>query len=1700
MATHGPIGERVFDSRTVRIFISSTFRDFAGERDLLVRKVFPELRRRCRERQVELVDVDLRWGITEAEAEQGKVLPICLAEIDRARPFFMGLLGERYGWVPTAGQFDRSLLIEQPWLDEHRGGKSVTELEILHGVLNNPEMAGRAFFYFRDPAWSEQQGTEYRTESDAEREKLAALKDRIRTSGFPVEEDYASPEALAERVREDLWTLIDAAYPEVDVPDPLTLERRRHDAYGGSRKRLYLGGERYFEAIDTELAAESPRPVLVRGRSGGGKSALVANWLARWWQAHPDTAVIVHHLGCGADAADPVRMAVRIMQEIALLVGEEFKPASDPEEQLDELATWLATASAWAGRTGRTILVVLDGLDKLSDRRHLRWFPTVLPPGVRLIASCLDGEVLEAASPRLPWRELVVEPFTVAEQTQFIGEYLGRFRKQLTPEQTHMLQAHPLVGNPLFLLTVLEELRVFGVHEELERRLAALLSPPPSKQPGEEPTVDDAFEHVLARIEGDLGQEPVRRVMEALWASRAGLYTDELLEIANVPPATWAGIANTLDESLYETSGRIAFGHDYLRKAVEDRYAIAGQVRLALHRRLAEYFDRLEPNARVAEELPWQWQQAEDREHLQACLTDMEMFTVLDAGDQYELLRYWVWLGKDINSAYEIAYSKCDDSQIKRGVAWGLASFLKLAGCCSEFAVALYRGILWEFESQLGPDHPHTLGSGYNLASLLRAQGDYAAAEPLYRRALEGREKSFAPDHPDTLASVNGLANLLHDQGDYAAAEPLCRRALEGYEKSLGPDHPDTLLSVNSLATLLRAQGDYAAAEPLYRRALEGCETSLGPDHPDTLRNASNLANLLTSQGDCAAAEPLYRRALEGLEKSLGPDHPVTLTSVSNLAILLKIQGDYAAAEPLYRRALAGDEKALGSDHPGTLISVSNLAALLHHRGDYVAAAPLHRRAFAGREKALGPDHPDTLISVNNLASYLSDRGDYAAAEPLFRRALVGREEGLGPDHEDTLFSVNGLGILFQRQGNYVAAERLLRRALEGREKALGPDHPDTLSSVMYLALLLREQGDYAAAEPLCRRELAGREKALGPNHPDTLLSVSNLAWLVIQQGDYAAADPLYRRALAAQEKALGPDHPDTLSSVNNLAILLHLQGDHAAAEPLYRLALEGRDEALGRDHIDTLSSVKSLALLLSEQGDQAAAEPLLRRALAGQEKALGPDHPDTLTSVNNLAGLLRDQGDYAAAEPLFRRALAGDEKSLGPDHPDTLQSVNSLAGLLSVQGNYAAAEPLYRRALAVREKAFGPDHPETLSSVDDLALLLRIQGDHATAEPLVRRVLEGRDKALGPDHPDTLSSVNDLALLLRNQGNYKAAEPLYRRVLAAREKTLGPDHLDTFRSVSSLALLLSNQGDYAASEPLYRRVLVGFEKELGPDHPETIHMVGNLAECEDALTQVLGSPRFFHPPGTVINSIGMKLVPIPVGEFLMGAPEDCPFGDTQNEEFQHRVRITTPFLLGMHQVTQSQYERVTGENQSFFKGPDLPVEHLTWNDAQRFCELLSDLPEERASGRHYRLPTEAEWEYACRAGTTTPFNTGDTLELDQARFATIERSSPKPTALVGSYPPNAWGLFDMHGNVWEWTTDWFSADYFRESPIDDPQGPATGTHHTLRGGSASVEAHECRCAIRGEAGAVDGPETDTGNRYPLYGDFGIRVVAVIAP
>jgi formylglycine-generating enzyme required for sulfatase activity len=221
-------------------------------------------------------------------------------------------------------------------------------------------------------------------------------------------------------------------------------------------------------------------------------------------------------------------------------------------------------------------------------------------------------------------------------------------------------------------------------------------------------------------------------------------------------------------------------------------------------------------------------------------------------------------------------------------------------------------------------------------------------------------------------------------------------------------------------------------------------------------------------------------------------------------------------------------------------------------------------------------------------------------------------------------------------------------------------------------------------------------------------------------------------------------------------------------------------------------------------------------------------------------------------------------------------------------------------------------------------------------------------------------------------------------------------------------------------------------------------------------------------------------MVLIQPGDFMMGSP-DSDQDAANDEKLPHPVRITRPFYLGVHEVTQRQYRTVIGSNPSSFKeSDDLPVDQVSWNDAIVFCNKLSDMESLkpcyetggglRSSGDGYRLPTEAEWEYACRAGSTTRYSFGDeTARL--GGFAWHHGNSERRTHPVGQRKrPNAWGLYDMYGNVFEWCWDWYDEGYYKKSPGADPPGPSQGTERVVRGGGwTSLAARECRSASRGK-------------------------------
>jgi len=213
-------------------------------------------------------------------------------------------------------------------------------------------------------------------------------------------------------------------------------------------------------------------------------------------------------------------------------------------------------------------------------------------------------------------------------------------------------------------------------------------------------------------------------------------------------------------------------------------------------------------------------------------------------------------------------------------------------------------------------------------------------------------------------------------------------------------------------------------------------------------------------------------------------------------------------------------------------------------------------------------------------------------------------------------------------------------------------------------------------------------------------------------------------------------------------------------------------------------------------------------------------------------------------------------------------------------------------------------------------------------------------------------------------------------------------------------------------------------------------------------------------------NGVKLEMVEIPAGTFYMGSPEN-EVGRNDSEGPQHQVNVPN-FFIGKYPLTQAQYQAIIGNNPAHFKGNNRPVERVSWNNAVAFCQKLS-----QKTGKNYKLPSEAQWEYACRAGTTTPFYFGESITPDLVNYdgngvyaAAPKGQYRKQTTDVGTFPPNAFGLYDMHGNVWEWCEDDWQENYIN-APVNGSALISRSDYKLLRGGSWSYDPEYCRSAYR---------------------------------
>jgi tetratricopeptide (TPR) repeat protein len=1013
--------------RVVRVFVSSTFRDMQAERDELLKRVFPQLERLCRSRGVAWSEVDLRWGITDEQKAEGKVLPICLAEIQNCRPFFIGLLGERYGWIPD--EVPQQVIEEEPWLAAFQN-RSVTEIEIVHGVLNDPQMARNAFFYFRSPSYIDSLPSEDRPEylesptaeeiaqfgyeeaalrAGARRSKLESLKRRVRESGLPVREGYSNPRELGELVLRDLTAVIDRLYPEEAVPGVLEREAIEHEAFAAGLRRVFVERHGYLDRLDQHCEGSGP-PLVVAGESGSGKSALLANWATGYRASHPDDYLMTHFVGAFPATTDWIAMALRITVTLTKDFGlPRDLPKDISEMTLGDFRDGFAAALDMASRHKRVVLI-LDGLDHINDYfggLDLFWLPDVFPPGVRLIVSSGPGRPFDALESR-GWPTLEIEPLELPERRRFIEDYLTQFKKALGSTRVERIAKARQTSNPLYLQTLLAELRLHGDHHTLDDRIGFYL---------EARKVDKLYEKILGRYDQDYDRERenlVQDAMSLLWAARFGLYERELLSLLGsdgepLPQGYWSPLLLAAGQSLMSRGGLLTFAHDYVRQAVERRYLHTQSKRRAAHLRLVDYQQSLDESEQNKEELAWQLFKARAWKQLASLLSDLTITSRIWFVNKYDARMYWSHLESNSPFRMKDVYKPVlDDPARYAGHAEMVASLLTDVGHTQEAAV---------LEERLA-DHYRQAGDQQSLANSLLYQ-----AVTLSECGQSDQAMALLKQHERLCRELNDQTGLalnrslvLMEQGELDSALLLLKEEEVTWRK-MG-DERAVALCLGVQADILKQKGQLREALAHYK---EQERISLKYGLRDQVSESRvEQAKIMKSLGDFDGAMTRLKKEERLTQES--EDDLALAGSLASQADVFMAQGEFEKAMRLYQQQERLCRK--GDNLAGVAYSLRNQAVMLQIQGDFDNAMRLHKEhERIARETG---DEAELARGLGNQALILKELGDLSGAMALHKE-----EEGISRrlgDRRTLAHSLGNQAMIFFQQGE-------LDRAISLREE-----------------------------------------------------------------------------------------------------------------------------------------------------------------------------------------------------------------------------------------------------------------------------------------------------------------------------------------------------------------------------------------------------------------------------------------------------------------------------------------------------------------------------------------------------------------------------------------------------------------------------------------------------------------------------------------
>lgn len=1093
----------------IRVFISSTFRDMHAERDHLVKVVFPELRERLERHRFYLVDIDLRWGVTAKQAENDQVLDLCLDEIDRCRPFFIGILGQRYGWIPH--ELPDPTLRKYGWI-LGMTGKSITELEILHGVLRSSTMTQNAMFYFRQDAYlnSVPQAVQdaiytdgYGAKRDAVRSEIGSFCSQhnapLRDYACAWGSDEPDPEngitgrivgleQFGALVRDDLWSAIAQVHPEIlgepapparpGTDDWLVEEQDYHERFIESRLRVYVGRQRIQEQLIDYLESDATQPLLLVGHSGSGKSAILGKLWENWRTQHADEFILPHFVGASGASTSHHSMLRRFCLELQKQYDINKEIPDDSQKLLGAFHEFLEAVP-----DDRRVVLLVDAvnqLDEIGGAQEMNWLPYDLPPSVKIVVSCIEeAEREESALNALRRRkvpEVAVEPLTDDERFEIVTRIPSVSAKSLDSGQIRLLLDNPATRNPLYLTVALEELRGFGSFEQLDNRIHSFPS-----AAGEEGVIG-LFTQVIERLEREVNTDTVKLVLSSIAASRSGLSERELSELLSRDTGRDCSgdlqvILRQIRPYLLRRGALVDFYHRSFCKATTVCYLQTDEYQEAVHAKLAAYFQATEPSDRRAYELPWQLMKAENWDGLFAVLSDTRLIRQAWSLGPYDVKAYFAATRRNSSHLPQDALqSVLSNPETHLGMLHIAARLLHDLGYLDD-ALRLRS---WE-EKNYGKNNDsvnRAVAIG-NRALILSEKGEKRQALELLRRQEELCRNHSGAELLDVLAGC--LGNQAHIQADWGHLEEALslHREEERIYRRLDDDS-GLQACLGDQSVLLIHQANYDAASGLLEEQERLCRET---------GHREGLLICIGNQANVCFAQGCYPQAIEGYDKEA---------------------------------ALADD---IGNRN-GVARALSNKAnALLEVGRREEAVVLMEDQVAVFREMGADGLLARALVSLSNA---LADSGESERALVMLREAAsIALAAGMTEDVEMALYNQ---ALLFDAKGDCEQAITLLKEA-EALCRQLGNDQglQQTLGA---LGTALAKAGQLAAAldnfteqEALCR---------VGGTVDTLAKCLYHQAGITAEQGDLLQGK---RKAQEAFALARDYDFPDVRARIEDLIV-----------------------------------------------------------------------------------------------------------------------------------------------------------------------------------------------------------------------------------------------------------------------------------------------------------------------------------------------------------------------------------------------------------------------------------------------------------------------------------------------------------------------------------------------------------------------------------